>query len=388
LTDNRWQFGTSDGLPGVVRQGEYVVYQSTAPVGFVAGTTTAAGAPVAALVSIDGGVLAALAGVDGHYRLVGAPGAATVRARVPGTNLAGNALATITAGETATADIVLQGVATVATVKPADKAIGVDRTTQVSVATTAPLDPATVTPDHFRLYRGTPADGVEVAVQVELAASATTVGVIPQAQLAPGTLYTFQASGIKDVYGEVVLVPETSFTTKVEVPPSYDTNKIEFSMPDADGQVAITMPPGTLPPGTTILVVNQASGVVMSFTVGNDGALHETLPASVGDRLTITISDPSGSSVTFDRSQYTGTDGTVALGTAGGTIEAPGGFAVRVPDGALQGGTVFSIKPVSREQLPSTPDLPDVTFASGLEMSTRGPRLLDKEVDLVFPRPP
>jgi hypothetical protein len=382
----RWVFPATEGLPGLVQEGEHVIYESTA-LGFVAGVTRAAGAPVQALVSTETAPFVVVSGVDGHFQLAARPGAVMARARVPGTNLSGTAGVTIGAGDTATADIDLQGVVTVATVAPANGAVGVLRSTQVQVTTSAPLDSATVTPENFRLFQGAVADGVELAVRVELAASGASVAVIPEAQLLAGTAYTLQASGSKDVYGQVVVVPATTFTTKVEAPPSYDTGKIDFSMPDADGVVTISMPPGTLPPGTTILLTNEGNGIVVSFTVGNDGSLTATFLASIDDRLVVTVIAPDGSQTTFTRSQYVGPDGTVAIGPGGGVVRGQGGIEVRVPEGAVERGTTFKIAPFGPDAFPERPPFQGLNFGSGLRVEINGSPLLRKEIDLAFPKP-
>ena len=49
---------------------------------------------------------------------------------------------------------------------------------------------------------------------------------------------------------------------------------------------------GTLPPGTQVLVVNEGTGEIASFTADNDGAISGSLFATIRDRLIVTITDP------------------------------------------------------------------------------------------------
>jgi hypothetical protein len=385
--DGRLTFTAGSGLPGVTREGEYVVYRSSAVLGYVAGTTTAGGAGVLALVSSEGLPFIALSGNDGRFKLPVRAGAVTVRARVPDTNLAGSASAEVIAGETETANIALAGVVTVATVTPATGAVGVARSTQINLTTSAPLDPTTATLENLRVFLGEPSAGQQVAAAIEVAASNAGVAVIPSAQLQPGTAYTFEASGLKDRYGAPVPAVSTRFTTKVETPPSYDTDKITFSTPDANGNVAIDVPAGSLPPGTTILVTNEGNGAVVSFTVGNDGSLHETLLASIDDKLIVSVTDPSGATTTFRRSQYVGANGETAIGPGGGIVKGPGGSELRVPEGAVKYGTVFAIRPVDIATLPDRPPLEGGSF-SALRVEVKGNPFFSKEIDIVFPKPP
>ena len=381
-----WVLAAGEGLEGIKREGEYVVYRAATPLGFVEGTTTAADAPVPALVSIEGLPFLALAGQDGAYRIPAKPGSVSLRARVLGTNLAGSATADVTAGETATANIPLQGVVTVATVTPENGAIGVARSTQITLSASAPLDPATIVPATFTLFRGQPPNQVEIAFRL-VPNGDSGVAVIPELQLQPATEYTFQAAGLRDIYGAPVAVAPSRFTTKAEVPPVVDTGKITFSVPDTGGQVTIDVPPDTLTPGSTVLITNEGNGSVVSFTVGNDGSLHDSMSASIDDRLTITAIDPIGASTTFTRSQFVGADGTVAVGPGGGVVRGAGGVELRIPDGALERGATFKVSAFAADLHPERPPFTGLNFGVGLKVEVDGSPRADKELDLAFPKP-
>jgi hypothetical protein len=382
-----WVFTSAQGLPGITREGTYIVYRSSSAFGFVAGTTTASGAPMQALVSIEGQPFVALSGADGAYRLLASPALVAVHARVPGTNLVASGAVNVSAGATATLDLALVGAVTNALVDPENGAVAVPVTTQVTITTTSPLDPTSVLADNIKLFAGPVADQKQVPVHLALSASATSLALIPDARLSPAVTYTLEASGLRDSFSSAVAVPVTSFTTKAETAPVYDTNKVQFSMPDASGNVAIDVPAGGLPAGTRMIVTNEGNGAVVSFTVGNDGSLHDSLLASIDDRLVISITDPLGNTTTFVRSQYVGTDGKVAIGPGGGVVMGPGGVELRVPEGALEKGATFDIKPLGTSAFPQLPDLEGAVFASGLEVDVTGAHTFNREVDIAFPKP-
>ncbi len=63
-------------------------------------------------------------------------------------------------------------------------------------------------------------------------------------------------------------------------------------VPVLNGFVTFTGSAGTLPPGTQVLVVNEGTGEIASFTADNDGAISGSLFATIRDRLIVTITDP------------------------------------------------------------------------------------------------
>ncbi len=52
------------------------------------------------------------------------------------------------------------------------------------------------------------------------------------------------------------------------------------SFPDAEGMVSVTAPAGSFPAGPEILIINSGNGVVVTFTVDNDGAVGVLTPAT------------------------------------------------------------------------------------------------------------
>jgi hypothetical protein len=376
------------GLPGVAADGRYVFYRSTKPLGFVAGSaTSAAGAVPGAVVQTDSLPFISVTPGDGRYMLPAATGQAAVSARVPSTSLQATATAEVAAGQTARLDIALAGVATTAAVTPAGGATNVSVSTQIEITTSAPLNASSLASAEFKLYKGAAGSQEALALRPVLSGSGRVLALVPQARLEPAALYTLSAAGLADIYGGRVTVPATTFTTRADVAPSYDTARLVFSFPDERGDVRVKAPAGALPPGTTVLVVNAGNGVVVSFTANNEGGIDGRLPATIDDRLLITISDPQGNVTNFERSKFVAEDGRVAIGPGGGSVEGPDGVELRIPSGALDKGAVFKIETFGPEQFPERPDLPNAHFGGGLKITSPDKPTFKKEADLVFRKP-
>lgn len=371
-------------LPGIVSEGRFVFYRTAQAVGFVKGVTASPTAgPVRAVVQASGVPFASIAGDSGQYVMPAIAGNVTLTATVQGTSLHGSASATVTANATATRDISLAGTATTATVTPANGATLVPVTTQIDITASAPFA-ASAAFANIRLVQD---GGGAVATRLLLSASGRTLAVIPLSRLKAGTRYTLQVPNLVDAYSGLIAVPATSFTTRPDTPPQYDYERLSFAFPDADGIVRITAPAGTFPPGTVVLVVNAGNGVVVSYTALNDGSISGEIPASIDDRLLITITDPTGNVVNIERSKFIAPDGRTAIGPGGGTVDGPGGVQLRIPDGALTKGAVFRIEGFGPDAYPERPTLPNAHFGSGLRITSEQMPKLAKEGDLVFPKP-
>jgi hypothetical protein len=219
--------------------------------------------------------------------------------------------------------------------------------------------------------------------------SGRVLAVVPTASLEPGESYTLTVNGLADVYGGAVTIAPVTFTTQADTPPSYDTNRIVFTMPDANGLTSVSAPAGSLPAGTRVLIVNSGNGIVVSLTVANDGSFSGSLPATIDDRLLITVTDPKGNVLNFERSKFVFTDGSgrVAIGSAGGTVEGTNGTGIIIPDGALDAGAVFKVESFGPERFPERPAFDEAHFGSGLTITSEQMPKLRHEGKLVFPRP-
>lgn len=360
--------------PGVRTQGSYVFYRSFSPVGFVAGLASAPGA----VVETSGLPFVALSDANGRYRAVALTGPVTVTAFVPRSSLRASASVDVLEGETAPLDLTLSGQLTTASVTPSDGALGVSISAQIDVASSTPLAQG----PSLSLLEG----GVGVPVRLVLSGSGRSLAVIPEVSLKHETTYTLEAATLADVFGGAVVIPQTTFTTGSKEALSADAEDVKLSLPGDNGIVEVSA--FGLPPGTTVLLVNSGNGIVVSFTYAVDGVLGE-LPASISDRILVTLTDPAGSIVTFEKSKFVAPDGTTAIGPGGGTVEGPGGVELRIPEGALPQGVELKIRTVAASEFPANqrPELPGATLASGLEVQAPSMPQFEKEVKLTFPKP-
>ena len=374
----------SPGLPGVVQGGEYVFYDITAPVGFAQGVVSTSAGPVQAVIQSDSLAIADITEADGRYIVPALAGTVTLSATVPHTNLTGSVSAPVAAGQTVVANITLVGTVTNAVISPADGSLGVPVSTVITVTTTAPLNAQSIQQANLVLLKS----GAPVALQsFVLSNSGTVLSFAPQTNLDPATQYTIHVSGLADIFGGAVIVPSSTFTTKAVAPANFDPNAITFSFPDANGNIHVSAPAGSLPPGTRVMIVDQTNGLVLSLTALNDGSISGDFLGTVNDLLQITVTDPNGATASFTRSQFVAPDGTVAVGPGGGTITGPGGVELRIPDGALDQAATFKIEAFGPDLFPERPDIPGANFGSGLKITSPEKPIFKKEVKLAFPKP-
>jgi hypothetical protein len=293
-------------LPGVAREGRYVFYRSSSPLGFVAGTAASPAGPVRAVVEVPASPPAQalpfvyVAGADGAYVLPALPGSAvTVAARVPATSFRGSGTTAVAAGETATLDLLLSGVVTTATVVPADGAQGVPRSALIGIESAAPLKPVSIGADTVKLYKGAVSDGVTVPLRFVLTGGGRTLSVAPVAPPPPAppqtplhysTYYTLVVSGLADVYDESGVgapghLPHggRSLPPRMWMPSPSPARHRQERPGDGAGRPALAQ--------STILVVNAGNGVVASFTVLGDGSVSgRCRPPST--TVVVTVTDP------------------------------------------------------------------------------------------------
>ena len=303
----------------------------------------------------------------------------TVRAKVAGTSLVGQADATVTAGEDTTTNVLLEGDVVAASIVPAAGAIAVSPAAQVEVTSPAPITALSVTTATITFTQIT-APSADVPFRLVLSGSGRTLAIVPLARLAEGAEYSVSGTGLADAVGGAIIVPATSFTTLSNSSPVYDLDQLVFSFPNEQGEVILNGPPGTLAPGSTILVINESTDEVTSLGVNNDGSVSDVggrLVAHIADRLIVTITDLLGRTTTFKRSEYVAADGTTAVGNGGGQVEAPGCVEVRISEDAVMNGVaaILKIAALLPQELPPgfLPEIPDATWArcSGSSRRTR-----------------
>jgi hypothetical protein len=375
------------GLPGITQGGDFVFYKLSSPTGFVSGTVTTSSGPVAALVQTDGLPFVTFANFAGSYVIPALTGPVNLTASVPNTALAGTGSAQVIAGQTASANLTLVGQIESATVTPPNGAVGVPLTAEVDIAAVDAFNQATITTANVTLTQTGQGSNVPVPVRFVFSQGGTKLAVFPLTALQPSTTYTVAASGLANGVGGLIAVPTVSFTTQAITPPNFNTDALGFAMPDQNGNVAISAPADSFPPGTTILIVDQTNGIVLSLTVANDGSVSGQMPATIDDVLAVTITAPDKTTASFTRSKFVAPDGTTAIGSGGGTVSGPGGVELRIPNGALDKGVTFKIESFGAELFPERPSLPNANFGSGLKISSPEMPKFKKEVKLAFPKP-
>src|SRR5947209_1081895 len=199
--------------------------------------------------------------------------------------------------------------------------------------------------------------------------------------------YTLAASRIASTVGGLISIPAITFTTQANTPPTFDPKALVFAMPDQNGNVAISAPAGSFPAGTTILIVDQTNGVVLSLTAFNDGSVSGQMPATINDVLQITITAPDKTTTTFMVSQFVAADGTTAVGPGGGTVVGPGGTGIIIPQGALTQGVTFKLTQLDQSAFPVLPNWSGVNFGSGVRIHDPAMPTFQREAKLAFPVP-
>lgn len=396
LVGDRYFARAIHGLAGITKGGRHVWYRVANGVGFVRGSIEANGSPLTAIVeTLD--LPFAMRGEGGQFAIVSRPGTVTVRARAPGSSLAGEESVSVNTNVESTANITLAGEVTNATITPANGAIGVSIAAQIEVTSAVSITAGSLT-NAAIVFERTGDQAGPVAYRAVLSGSGRSLAIVPQARLAEGGTYAISISGLSDAVGGAVVVPSITFTTQDTSAPVYHPDQLVFSFPDEQGRVTLTGPPDTLAPGSSILVINESTGEVATIGVNNDGsvggpnAVGGDLVAQLSDRLIVTITDLQGRTVTFKRSTYVKEDGTTAVGNGGGTIVGDGGVELRVPEDAVMQGmaAILKIAAIPVDQLPDGALPEGSTAASVLKMEVpqgEAPPEFQKEVDLVFPKP-
>ena len=377
----------ASGLPGITQGGDFVFYKLTSPTGYVSGTVTASSGPVAAMVQTDGLPFVTFANFSGSYLIPALAGAVNLTATVLNTAISGTATVQVSVGQTATGNITVTAQTETATITPANGAVGVPLTAEIDITAPDAFDQSTVTTSSVTLAQNGSGTTTSVPVRFLFSQGGTRLSVFPQSALQPSTTYTLAASGIANTVGGLISIPATTFTTQALTPPTFNTNALVFAMPDQNGNVAISAPAGSFPAGTTILIVDQTNGVVLSLTVLNDGSVTGEMPATINDVLTVTVTAPDKTTTTFTVSQFVAADGTTAVGPGGGTVVGPGGTGIIIPQGALTQGVTFKLTQLDQTAFPVLPSWSGVNFGSGLRIHDPAMPTFQREAKLAFPVP-
>ncbi|MBY0495359.1 MAG: Ig-like domain-containing protein [Cyanobacteria bacterium] len=306
---DRYYARATHGLAGLTRGGRHVWYRVAGGVGFVRGSVEANGAGLAAIVEAAGLPFAVRGATQGQYTAVSRPGTVSVRARAEGTSLVGEQRVSVAVNIESPLNLTLAGAVSTAAITPANGAINISIASQIDV--TAPVSItagsvalATITFDRTGAQPGS------VAHRVVLSGSGRSLAIVPQTRLAEGGTYAVTMSGLADAVGGAVIVPPITFTTADSSAPVYHPEQLTFSFPNEEGRVTLTGPPGTLAPGSSVLVINESTGEVATVAVNNDGsvggptAVGGDLVALLSDRLIVTITDLQGRTVSYSALPY------------------------------------------------------------------------------------
>lgn len=375
------------GLSGITQGGDYVFYKLTSPSGYVSGNVTASSGPVAAMVQTDGLPFVTFANFSGSYLIPALAGTVNLTATVLNTAISGTNTVQVSAGQTATANITVTAQTEMATITPANGAVGVPLTAEIDITAPDPFDQTTVTATSVTLSQNANGTSTPVPVRFVFSQGGTRLSVFPQSALQPSTIYTLAASGIANTAGGLISIPPITFTTQAITAPTFNPSALVFAMPDQNGNVAISAPANSFPAGTTILIVDQTNGVVESLTVFNDGSVTGQMPATINDVLSVTITAPDKTTTTFTVSQFVAADGTTAVGPGGGTVVGPGGTGIIIPQGALTQGVTFKLTPLDQTAFPVLPTWQGGNFGSGMRITDPAMPTFQREAKLAFPVP-
>jgi hypothetical protein len=373
-------------LSGADAGGTYLLFQSSVPLVLVSGTAREGGAP-AALVSVESSSspFMDVTEADGRFLVAASSSAPTTIAgrSLRSGNFASESITTAT-DTSVDLDLVVSG-PYVTGVAPADGQKGVGLASVVSVQFSEPVRSTSVTAASLFLARES--DGTVVSARVTMGAGQRSASILPDAPLAPATIYRVSATAdVTDSTGNPLLPFTSRFTTVEPEVDAFDADAIAVTYPDADGLVSVSAPSGSFEGGAFVVIVNLGNGVVVSGDVLPDGGFSFSIRASIRDELQIRVVDAAGREATISKTEYRAPDGRVAIGTRGGRI-ASGDFELDVPDGALGTAVEFRLTPLTEEELA---ELPVPEGAGGIGSALRiemGEASLAEEAELAFPIP-
>jgi RHS repeat-associated protein len=367
-------------LPGVTRGGRYVLVQVAGAQGVVEGVARdLAGQPASGLaVRIEGLPWLTFSRASGAYQLVAPQGDATLIALDLASGDEGRAAASVADPGTPTqVDVAAQptGPRVIAT-EPASGATGVDGVTPISVTFSEPVAPASLAGDGLVLRAQ---GGAPVAAQLVLDRDDARAVLLPAEPLAYGTSYELAlGAGVVDRSG-LALEGARLFSFTVEGAPSRLAGAQLVSWePGAAAQDCAGIPglagappetcncadvPGFDPtdasiscvlgtagaadPEVPVVLANETLGETATVLSNPDGSFESFVRADVDDRLSATFVNANGTRITLPLARQLFDDGSVALFSGGGILEAEsdgGPVQVFVEPGAIPAKTKFRLE--------------------------------------------
>ena len=310
--------------------GTYLFFQSSEPLALIQGTVTEGGTP-ANLVVVESSTspFMDITPSTGFYVVAAKLEATTLTAR---SLVSGNQAAeSVTPGTTdpVTLDIVLTTTGPfVSAATPPDGATGVPLAPVITITFSEPVDASTVDLSSLSL---TKADTTPVPGRVIVGAGNLTASYLPDDNLEAITGYVLSATaGILDTTGNPLLPFTSSFTTLDDAIPELNPDALAVSFPDSDGFVTIQAPVFSFEANAAVTILNVTNANVVTGNVASDGSMFFQIRAAITDELQIRIIDASDRELVFDKTEYQGPSGEVAIGRKGGKI-ANGDFLLEVP---------------------------------------------------------
>jgi RHS repeat-associated protein len=390
-------------LRGIRSTGRYVFIRVPSAFGYVKGTITdaATSAPQSMVrVSNNQTPFVDVTGNDGQYVLVGVAGTAPdgvnqIGAAALSTDATGTATAQLNSQDAvANSNIALSAVALqVESITPASGAQNMIATTPVTVTFNKPIAAQTLTGSSFTLSTDA---GNPVLGNITVLAGNRVVVFTPAATLAASTKYKVSlTTAVRDIYGHNLGAAfNSTFTTAATVVISnrLKPEQITISYPDTNGISTVSIPGGSVPNGSTILVVNNTNGSTISTTAGSS-TLNLQIEALVGDEIALTISQPDGTQYRVVQAAYRRADGFVSVGSNGGTVTSDNGqVLLSIPAGAIQGQADLKLTTTTESDItiPRTGmmDPANVPFGAGVRITATGNFTNTQELHLEVAAPP
>ena len=357
----------------------YFFLQAKAPLGFVTGTVSnASGGPLAAALAASSTCsLADLSASDGKYLIASTVSDFTVTA----TDIIKNDTATA-AGTIASADQVVAVDLSIQIMRPwvvsvlpslMDNQGNAEPGTAIVVTFSEPVNKSTVTSASIVVTGPT---GSTLQGTFSMNPEGTVATFYPAALLASQAAYTITVSqAIQDLQGYTMAAAyQSGFTVRDTTPPPMpQPGSITATFPNTDGIVTVTGTHGSAEYNSTVLIINDTTGEIVSTMPKEDGSFTGIISAQLGNEIKIVLMDPAGNQTLVSYITFKSADGKYLVTAKGGIVEGEGGLKLEIPEGALYGPTVVKITPLLENQLPQDNPLPSVAkFLAGVNIDAGG----------------
>ncbi len=348
-------------LPGLTKSGQYAFVDLASPLAVLAGTVrTPDGQAVnGAVIRAPGQPWMTPTDASGAYRFALPEGSHEIVA-VQSTGF-GVGRGRVTVGPdlaSQTQNLVVTSEAPrVESIVPADTATGVSPLTDIVATFSRPVG-VDRAGDPVLELRGP--DGAGIAGRAQLDPGGMAARLIPENPLGLDMRYTVLVSAmLRSPTGETLEGPhEYSFTTRAAPADRPAGAQLFAEAPGPDGFARVIGTAGIAQPRQPVIFVNDTTGQTTTLTAQADGSFTNGILADVSDRLRVVLVNQEGTRTEIPVGRQVFPDGSVALFSGGGMIQAANdtiAITVDVPPGATLGRTRFHLQPLRLA------DLPDLT---------------------------